>query len=440
MTLTPVRLCWVGGEDFHQNPEDFHVAFDPHSPEAFYQQLDFSNLALNARWASWVYDNPGVDTDGDGYRGKVRVCEGSPSDTTSVDSLWYEGDGVPDFRGAGPPPAPRVRVIPSVSQLTIRFNGFYSETTRDVFTNRIDFEGYRVYSALDDRPSSFSVVRSYDRLNYSRITWRSEAGHEGWLPDEVPYTLEELRQMYGDPNFNPLDHPLADPVDLDGLMAYFEPQDFNQSDLTSPDGIRKVYPDAADPGADSALWQNEDLVYDYGQPLPKYYEYEFVLNNLLPTIPYYVAVTAFDHGSPKSGLKSLESKPENNFIAEFAHFSADSVGTGQLDVYVVPNPYRLDGDYLEHGFENRMRHVLDPERSRRVHFFNLPNVCDIHIFSLDGDLIRRWHHAYPEGGPGSMHDSWDLITRNMQSVVSGLYYWLVESEERTQIGRLAIIK
>jgi hypothetical protein len=39
-----------------------------------------------------------------------------------------------------------------------------------------------------------------------------------------------------------------------------------------------------------------------------------------------------------------------------------------------------------------------------------------------------------------MHDSWDLITRNTQAVVSGVYYWTVEGADgRVQIGKLVII-
>jgi hypothetical protein len=436
----PISFAWLGGEDFHVNPTDYHAHFDPEYPEVYYDKLNFSNLALNARWASWVYDNPGVDTDGDGYRGKARVCVGNGGDTASADSSWYEGDGVPDFRGAGPPPAPRMRLTSSLGKLVLRFNGFHSETTKDVFTDRVDFEGYRVYSALDDRPSSFSIIRSYDRDNYSRIVWVDEDGRQAWERDEVPYSLDSLRVLYDDPEFDPLRYSRANPVNQDGVIAYFESQDHNQSDLTDPMGIHRVYPTVPDPGTDSSLWQEEDLVYDYGDPLPKYYEYEYVLDNLLPTVPYFVAVTAFDHGSPRSGLKSLESKPGNNYIADFPQPPVDSVDARNLDVYVVPNPYRLDGQYLEEGFENRQRDISDPERSRRIHFYNLPRVCTISIFSLDGDLIREIEHDYPEGGPESMHDSWDMITRNFQSIVSGLYYWVVESDERTQIGRFAIIK
>jgi len=442
----PVTFAWVGGEDFHQRPNDMWDYFDPYNPEVYYDRLNFDNLAANARWASWVYDNPGVDTDGDGYKGKARICmEGGGSDSTEVDSLWYEGDGVPDFRGAGPPPAPKIRIIPSLGKLTVRFNGYYSETTKDVFTNRADFEGYRVYAALDNRPSSFSLIRSFDLLNYSRFVWTEGDVRQGWVRDERPYTLEQLRCLHadscGDTTWLPLDYPSYSPLVVSSdEIYYFERQDYNQSDLSAVDGIRRVFPNAIDPGTDSSTWLPEDLVYDYGEPLPKYYEYEYALDSLLPTIPYFLAVTAFDHGSPNSGLKSLENKPENNFVQAYPQYSSEYATENNLDVYVVPNPYRLDGGYQDRGFENRSRRIADADRARRIQFFNLPAVCNISIYSLDGDLIREWRHDSPQGDPTSTHDSWDLITRNSQTVVSGLYYWVVKSEDRTQIGKVVIIK
>ena len=107
-------------------------------------------------------------------------------------------------------------------------------------------------------------------------------------------------------------------------------------------------------------------------------------------------------------------------------------------MYVYPNPYIISEDYIEGGFENRDGSLAE-ERSRRLHFTNLPKVCTIYIYSLDGDMIREIDHNYPEGGSTAMNESWNLITRNTQMIVSGIYYWVVESEDRTQIGKLAII-
>ncbi len=440
----PVTFAWVGGEEFHQLPTDFRNYWDAEDPDEYYNTLNFENLARNARWASWVYDNPGVDTDDNGYRGKFRICPndkaGFGSEDPEIDSLWYEGDGVPDFRGAGPPPAPRMSVNPRVGKLTVRWNGYYSETTKDVFTRKLDFEGYRVYAARDERAASFTVLHSYDRENYRRFYWEVIPGGGGrWVQDDVPLTLEQLRLEYGDPAFDPLGYPYANPYEHDTTFYYFEMQDFNQSDLLEPGGIRRAYPDAVNPGTDTSLWTEEDLTREHGDPLPKFYEYEYVLDNVLPTVPYYVGVTAFDYGAPSSGLAPQETKPINNSIREFPLNSVDDVEEDQLDVFIYPNPYRVDGEYSSRGFENRYRN-LAPERARRVNFANLPRQCTISIYSMDGDLVRSWNHDFPEGGPSSMHDTWDLITRNTQAAVSGLYYWVVESKDRTQIGKLVIIR
>jgi hypothetical protein len=428
----PVSFAWVGGTNFHRQPTDFVNFFNPYSPSALYESLDFSQLAVNSRWASWVYDNPGVDTDGDGNFGRFRVCD-------STDTFWYQGDGVPDFRGASPPPAPKMKVIPSVGKFTIRWNGFLSETTPDVFLRRPDFEGYNVYVARDDRASSFSLLSSYDREDYNRFRFElSGPEGSGWVLEEIPFTIDSLRVLYG-PTFSPDLYPRSNPLAVDGEFYYFAPMGGNADDLTLPGGIRKVYPGATDPGVDTTLWTDDDVTTEHGVRLPKYYEYEYAVTDLLPTVPYYVSVTSLDFGSPKAGLPALETAPVNNMIEEFALPSSDSVVAQGQDVYVWPNPYRLDADYAGNGFENRQGNLAS-ERARLIHFANLPAVCTISIFSLDGDLIRRIDHDYAEGSPMSMHDSWDLVTRNTQSVVSGLYYWVVESAGRTQVGKLVIIK
>jgi len=448
--VLPLSFAWVGGENLHVNPTAFEDLFNPLRPEAYYQRLDFSNLALNARWASWVYDNPGVDTDGDGYAGKFRLCgqdsTGGPPpdsiDTTGLRVYWYEGDGVPDFRGAGPPPAPKLHVIPCVGRFIIRWNGYYSETTPDVFLQKPDFEGYRVYAGLDDRDASFTLLASYDREDYNRYIWEdSPDALPQWVLKEEPFTLDSLRVMFGDPDFEPLFYPRLNPFRFDGEIYYFEKQDFNVSDLESMSGIHKVWREiTTPPPSDSTLWSEDEITHDYGKPLPKYYEYEYILDNVLPTIPYYIAVTAFDFGSPIAELPSLESTPINNHIAEYAQTPVDTVERLQLEAYVYPNPYRLDARYRTSGYEGRQNRDRPDDRVRRIHFANLPKACKISIYSLDGDCIREWKHDHPEGGPQSMHDSWDLITRNTQLVVSGIYFWVVESENRTQIGKLVIIE
>jgi hypothetical protein len=455
----PITFAWVAGANFHRRPNDFAQLCDPQHPDQFYNALDFSKLAATSRWASWVYDNPGVDTDGDGFAGKERVCvldsvlvrvdtveeDGEIRiirvfEPTRTETYYYEGDGVPDFRAAGPPPAPRSRLVPENGKLTVRWNGYYSETTRDIFSRIVDFEGYRVYMGRDERLTSLSLLASYDTEDYNRYVYRETSpGTYGWSLDEIPFTVDSLRTLFGDPDFEPLLYTRLNPFNREGKTYAFDKQDYNTSDLGNPVGIHRAYPDAVNPGNDSSKWQEDDLTAEHGRPLPKYYEYEFVIDNLLPTVEYYVAVTCFDFGSPTAGLLALETDPTNNEVIEYPQTPSDTVSKYGLDVYVYPNPYRSDGAYTARGFENRDR-TLAEDRARRIHFANLPRVCKIRIFSLDGDLVREIDHNFPTGGPTSQHDTWDLITRNTQAAVSGLYYFVVESPERTQIGKFVIIR
>jgi hypothetical protein len=423
-------IAIVAGDNIHVNPTDFATYWNPYNPAAYYETLDFTELATNARWAKWVYDNPGVDTDGDGYFGKFRVCD--------ADTQWYEGDGVPDFRADIPPPSPKLKVIPSLGKLVIRWNGYYSENTIDPFTRQKDFEGYRVYVGLDDRESSMSTMISWDYQDYNRYYLKKKPNNTfAWVTGDLPFTLDSLRTLYGS-TFNPLLYTKENPLHILDTLYMFTPVDYNMSSLIAP-GVHKVYPEARYLGTDTSQWTEDDLTTEHGGRLPKYYEYEYEIDNLLPTIAQYVSVTAFDFGFSKGNIPAKESSKRQNMTVAYAQTSSDSAVDKGLNVYVYPNPYRLYVNYAAQGYENHDNRQI-PSRSHRVNFGNLPPKCKISIFSLDGDLIRSWDHDYSPTDPQAMHDAWDLITRNTMLVVSGLYYWVVESEGRTQIGKFVVIE
>nr|MBN2277815.1 hypothetical protein [candidate division Zixibacteria bacterium] len=483
--VLPISFAYVAGENFHTNCEAFEEIFDPLNPGPYYNQLSFTDIGRNAMWASWIYDNPGVDTDGNDDSGKYRICvydslilfdtldyDPLVIETTVVylesDTVFYEGDGVPDFRGASPPPPPELWVIDTTGdtlysrihprltefhtgEFRIRWNGLRSETTRDYFTNLVDFEGYRVYVSLSPQPTDFVLYASYDVEDYNKYIWNSR--RRLWELKDVPFSIDSLTILYGDDGvFYPLNYSLESPLYWYDSTFYFTAQDWNASGYLDTNQIYKIYPDQEPPttlNLDTARIHYPEELTEEG--FFKYYEYGFNVKNLLPSRLYQVAVTAFDYGSPSSGLPSLEIPPARNSIAEYALNSGQEVERGGLNVIVYPNPYRLDADYLDLGFEGRdyidsafggqvvIQEGLNEQRTRSIHFINLPHKCTIRIFSIDGDLVREIDHDFPEGSPRSMHARWDLITRNTQAVVSGIYYFTVESEYGNQMGKIVII-
>jgi hypothetical protein len=149
----------------------------------------------------------------------------------------------------------------------------------------------------------------------------------------------------------------------------------------------------------------------------------------LEGIPYYYAVSAYDSykSAEDAGQELLPSySPLSNYKksvdnAPIPVFPGTLYETGDdippLDkVLVVPNPYRGTAEW-------------EVEYEDRIKFTNLPPVAKISIFSLSGNLIKVIEHTN-----GEANEYWDLITRNNQSVVSGLYVYVVEAPDINIVG------
>jgi hypothetical protein len=448
-----VSFAIVGGESFHRGVAG-SVVFDPSNPLAFETQLDFTGLLTNAEWASWVYDTPGVDTDDDGWSGEYYL--------SGDDTVYVTGDGIKDLITALPPPAPAPNATTRSGRIVLRWNGYSTETSEDLFTQRADFEGYRVYMSRTGREDEWSLLAVRDLVNYGRHTWNSVRGR--WEMKDPPFTLDSLSRLYdmltdtsyGFP-FHPdsfqvptLDRALLEmhfdadhPDRLDSFYHYFAPYEANRQaddielalaaeagvDVTG--AIRKLYAQTS-PG-DTA--HRED-----GTPYLPYYEYEYAVKGLQLAEPVFLSVTAFDHGDPASGLDPLESSKSINAREIWPINDAGVVKVERPKPGVYPNPYRLIDDYYGNNWENRKGLEPDRERARQVTFYNVPDTCTLSIWSLDGDLVRKIkHYADPVGSEATVV-RWDLITRNTQAVKTGIYIWSIESRFGTDVGKLVIIK
>ena len=433
-----IPYVFVCAEDFHTDPWNAYNL--PEETDRFYNNLNFYSLFENASWAEWVYDNPGFDTDGDGYAGDIAVCNG--------DTVYTTGDGIPDWRCAEPPPSPKVWLEPTLNGIRVRFNGTKSETEKDVFSGKVDFEGYRIYCGRDERSTSLALLTSYDKHDYNKFILTCIDADCTYRLLDVPFSLDSLRCLYGlgsdpcsDSTFDPLDYPSTSPYthpEFPDSVFYFHPHDYNESSLNVPDHIRKIYPDEPAP----SIYHPDSIPEEAYTPdgLLKYYEYQFEITNLLPTVPYWVSVTAFDFGDPVLEIKGLESSRTVGIKSAFPLMPSDAAAGGNSKVYVYPNPYLGDAGYREQGFEGRTEEDRPDYRVRAINFGNLPPKCTIYIFSLDGDLIRKLDHDIDPSDPTCTHHSWNMITRNTQMVASGLYYWVVEAEDgSTQIGKLVVI-
>jgi len=176
----------------------------------------------------------------------------------------------------------------------------------------------------------------------------------------------------------------------------------------------------------------------------KYY-YKIEVPNLLNGWQYLFTVTAFDKGDLANNLEPLESSLLTNVKRILPGTLSDENEDAEVGVY--PNPYY--GSALWDG---------SSERLRKIYFYNLPAECEIIIYTLAGDIVKKMEHSSTQNGSdikwfeqyasdgkqqfaGGEH-SWDLITDNDQAIATGLYLFTVKNSKTSNIktGKFLIIK
>ncbi|MCH7722334.1 MAG: hypothetical protein IIC76_03195 [Bacteroidetes bacterium] len=175
------------------------------------------------------------------------------------------------------------------------------------------------------------------------------------------------------------------------------------------------------------------------------YHYKFELDNLLNGWQYLFSVTAFDEGDPSNNLDPLESSPLANLERILPGTPANEDPNVEVGVY--PNPY-----YGEAYWDG------SSERLRKIYFFNLPSECEIIIYTLAGDIVRRiqhdqasngsdirWFETFASDGKQKMaggEHAWDLITDSDQAIATGMYLFAVENKRSGDLktGKFLIIK
>ena len=438
-----VTIGYIVGADFHQQWDNW-LKHD--TPDQVYAGFNFADFETNAKWAAFVYDNPDLPD---------FPC----------------GDGIPDFKGPPPPPPPTFSPdtgdVPAAGALwfetsrgrvKVKWNGKLTELSRDSFSDRKDFEGYKIYRSRTGAVEDYALLGSYDKIDYKIYKLNRDKASRPWEWRAASVSLDSLkrwlngkgyeeRKIGDDPTEWTKDEPfvirdvypsfyirLSDSVDAELGYAvaydsielesrdslYFEAQGWNLGfdDIVS----YPAYRDSVDSG-----WVTDTS--------NRYWEYEFEKAEFASQSVYY-AVTAFDVGHPQSDLQPLESSKLVNATEVWPVDSWDQIKAKGLKVMVYPNPYRVDGQYADNKYEPGGIY------GKRIRFVNLPPRCTIRIYTLDGDLVQTIDHEMDTHDLEATTHWWNLVSRNSQAVVSGIYLFSVEDKdsEENQVGKFVILK
>jgi len=133
---------------------------------------------------------------------------------------------------------------------------------------------------------------------------------------------------------------------------------------------------------------------------------------------WYIYNTAYP--TPSSG---------NAFSLSFTKgtFTATVEDTLLAKVSVAPNPYLV-------------RNSMEPNVNEpKLMFMNLPDSCDIYIYTLTGDLVDMIEHRDVSGNG---MEYWNVLTNPNLTPASGIYLYVVETldQKHRATGKFAIIK
>jgi hypothetical protein len=127
--------------------------------------------------------------------------------------------------------------------------------------------------------------------------------------------------------------------------------------------------------------------------------------------------------------RTITYKDKFAFSIGQAAISAQAIKDELHRVRVVPNPY-----VVASRFEEEFG-ALRREPLRQLKFIHLPPVCAIRIFTIDGDLVTTIEHT---DGTGAA--TWDMRAGGGREIASGIYLYLIKTDNAERLDRFAVIK
>jgi hypothetical protein len=155
-------------------------------------------------------------------------------------------------------------------------------------------------------------------------------------------------------------------------------------------------------------------------------KYSMVDENVRNGFAYWYSVTAYDSTAEGYHFGKYSQDPTRVFPHSATQTDLDLVR-------VVPNPY-VNHDYM--AAWNLAPDETDPT-GEKICFQYLPRDSVVRIYSLGGELVET---LYPDADRVGGDACWNMISRNDQIIVSGVYLYHVDSPVGEKIGKFAIIK
>ena len=372
-------------------------------PETHCASTDTLNLTITSTACTYVDFDCDVNT---GFAGKEQIVNWVAA--APLPSPFFQGtdgqaeprDFMPLYETHGDSTRISAWYFPGDKKVTLKWSNF-AEMIRDAQRGNLkEFVGYRLYKAAGwERPLGTNAP--------SRDLW-TLLGE--WRVNSKGTPARPLGEI--------LD-PSAKAILSDSIEVRWDP-------IT-----RRVT------GGDTTYTQ-VDTLFAVGR-------YSFVDHNVLNGFPYFYSIVPVSivPGTTSSTDIILSGNPSaTNSQVVYPRGDAQQ---DQQAVFVVPNPYKAN----EAEWDLVPREE-DPSGTKVI-FMNLPRTKGtIHIYTLAGDLVKdlpfdgtvapdlKYGKDPVTAGQGSV--PWNLISRNGQKIVSGIYLFSVDTELGRTVGKFVIVR
>jgi len=398
-----------------------------------------------------------------------QIGSSNPSDP-SVGGMIHK-----TWNSSAPPPSPitdasisynysenpdRTVVPGGDNRVTLAWDNLSEVTPDPAPPNLFDFRGYKIWKVAD---------------------WTRPVGSPGPSEDQWSLVAEFRWFNYYDTNGNPILNNLVtvpDPANpgqfITKCPSVFIPSlgankdiCLNRGDLWNQQTGEVIHPDttlACNPDGHGGCEQKTSCIIPPGRtsciqvtrdryPVGRYrYLDTSVKNGFI----YFYSVTAFD--STNVGMtESRRSAVEAEGIVPQA-----STKTGK-HVTVVPNPYKGYAAIPQRPSAWDLTPNATDPTGTHIDFLGMPpGKWTLRIYTVAGDLVQTIHsddpvndsirgdlsvngttyHGYnkQQDNPNDGEARWNLISRNGQDVVSGIYLFTVNSDQGVQRGKFVIIR
>ena len=375
------------------------------------------------------------------------------------------------------------RIIPAGNnQVTVAWDNI-SEVTPDPKSGWLDFRGYKVWKAANwQRPvgsagpskDDWSLLGEYRQFHYY--------GTNGLIRRNYVYTdsskTDSTCPRLLVPNYY---YPVGSDTCPNGCYGpKWVDICLNVDDLWDRQSGHIIHPSPIDcvkdaegncaeefgcilPPAGSGAWSCDDPLHREHRIRYPVGRYRYLDREVKNGFVYFYSVTAFDSTGVGRTALELPVNPTPQATESDGVVPQDLTRTGR-NVWVVPNPYRGYRNIADRPSTwDLIPNGSDPTGTH-IDFLGLPQgKWTIKIFTVSGDLVQtiksedavnesiRTTLAGPNGttvpGYNRQQDNsndgqgrWNLISRNGQDIVSGIYLFTVESNQGMQRGKFVVIR